>query len=542
MTKGFFWTCSFIALGFSWILYVFAVFICPPQMVYFWLIYNPDDQNVHLMWARQAYEGSFFFRDLYTTDPHPGLFFNLFAYSLGLFSRWTGISLHLSYQLFRTIAALAFLFTLSWFSALFLTSEQSRRTFFALSLFSSGFGWIPIVRDVLTGRQGSFYFTDVSPHLTTPEAFSLLSMTVAPLALIGITLSLGFLGLSFASLSPANPLPFVAGAAACGALLAHLHPYAAPPALLALLLFHLTVTLNSKGRERRNWLFFLLTVAPAVAVLVLQAFIFSQDPAFARKAATETLTPSPLIVAGTFGIPGVIALLSLPTLISSIRAGDLRTAVPFFWAVGILVCIYLPVSFQRKMMEGFQIPLCFLATKGLERWSNRIPSLTRPIGLMLIILLSAPSHLAFLGLNGYWLVHNNLIPERRMMPPYFLHRDQLTLLKRLEQEPDRGAVLCNPMIGNYVPVLTGKPVFVGHWAETLDFVPKLREATRILRGEFPVDEAMAFFRRHHIAFALDTFWERLLCGGPTALERYGEIVFQVGEEKLYRIGSKEPER
>ena len=39
----------------------------PDGFEYFRLLYNPDDQNVHLAWARQAAQGRFFFRDLFTT-------------------------------------------------------------------------------------------------------------------------------------------------------------------------------------------------------------------------------------------------------------------------------------------------------------------------------------------------------------------------------------------------------------------------------------------------------------------------------------------
>ncbi len=542
MDRRFFWSLSVAALAASWAPYLFALLIRPPQMVYFWLIYNPDDQNVHLMWSRQAYEGRFFIQDLYTTEPHPGLFFNLFAFFLGLFCRFSGLSLHFSYQLFRTAAAILFLSALRWFASVMPLSQRDRKLFFFFAVFSSGFGWIPLLRDYLTGISGSLYFTDVSPHLNIPEAFSFPSMTVAPLALLGTTLSLTFIGLFFSALTTdQRTLPLLASSLS-GAALSHLHPYASPPALLCLFLLCLLQTARERRWFDRRWFFLLIASAPALLVLLFQSLVFSKDPAFLQKALTPTLTPPPLILIGSFGTLAVMSLLALPFAPPSLRQRDPVPTLALCWLASLLICIHLPVSFQRKMMEGFQVPVALLATFAVSQLERRFPFLQKPFNRPALVALTLPSSVAFLLLNGYWLISNNLLPERRMMPPYFLHRDQVALLRWLEKQPDVGAILCNPMIGNYVPVLTGKRVFIGHWAETLNFVEKLRQTVPILKGERPLEEVLTFCRRHRIAFALDTFWERLLSGGQTHLHRYGRPVFQVGDEKVYHIGSNRPSR
>ncbi len=178
----------------TWLPYLFGWWLTPPGTNYFWLIYNPDDQNVHLMWARQAMDGKFLFHDLFTTEPHPGLFTNLFSLLLGWFCRLTGISLHFGYQIFRTAIALAFLLTAYWFSGLFLRNENTRLSFLLLLGFSSGFGWLLVLWWWLTGQRPPFFLVDVSPELTMPEANSFLSLTVAPLATLGVTLVMAALG------------------------------------------------------------------------------------------------------------------------------------------------------------------------------------------------------------------------------------------------------------------------------------------------------------------------------------------------------------
>lgn len=41
------------------------------------------------------------------------------------------------------------------------------------------------------------------------------------------------------------------------------------------------------------------------------------------------------------------------------------------WTTAIIVSIYLPVSFQRKMIEGLHVALCFLTALAFEEWANR---------------------------------------------------------------------------------------------------------------------------------------------------------------------------
>jgi len=90
-------------------------------------------------------------------------------------------------------------------------------------------------------------------------------------------------------------------------------------------------------------------------------------------------------------------------------------------------------------------------------------------------------------------------------------------------------------LGNYLPVLTGRKVFVGHWAETLNFVEKLKVATAIWKGLIPVEEAKRLFRQHRIRYALETDFERLAASGSTNLHRYGKVVFQAGKDLIFRL-------
>jgi len=548
---------AFVVLT-TWLPYLFGWWLTPPGTRYFWLIYNPDDQNVHLMWARQAMEGKWLFRDLFTTEPHPGLFTNLFSLLLGWFCRLTGISLHLGYQVFRTAVAFAFLLTAYWFSGFFTRDGRARFSFLLLVSFSSGLGWLPVLWWWLTKQRPPFFFVDVSPELTMPEANSFLSLTVAPLAALGVTLvmaSLGFLltGLQF---QRGKSFRFFTLANLFGILVVNVHTYAAIPMLIAVVLWQCMQTFQSKRFHFRELALTLLFCLSVTLFLLGQAVVFSRDPAFVQKAATPTLTPNPVILIGSYGVVALGALWGLTVALKKWLSGEREWAVLLAWLIAVSVAIYLPVSFQRKMIEGLHVILCLLTVLAIERASaranegvggklaaNQTTARLRSYTLALLIA-SVPSQIAFFALNGYWLIHNNIVYDdrfnppysRMLMPPYYLPERCLQLFRWLEENAQGDeAVLCHPMLGNYLPVLTGRKVFVGHWAETLNFGAKLKLAMAVWRGLVPPNEAREIFRQHKLRYALETDFERSASGGQCQLHLYGEVVFQRGRDRIFKL-------
>lgn len=126
--------------------YLWVLAITPQGFQYSGLLYNPDDQNVHLAWERQAQQGSLTIKDVFTTESLQSadkpIFVNLYTLTVGLVSRVTHIPLIWITHLFRLLfAALAML----WFYDLCRQLTASRRTrYLALifAAFSTGVGWV----------------------------------------------------------------------------------------------------------------------------------------------------------------------------------------------------------------------------------------------------------------------------------------------------------------------------------------------------------------------------------------------------------------
>lgn len=558
------WTIRFtiIFVCLTWIPYLFAFAMTPSGMSYMWLLGNPDDQNVHLMWARQAADGAFMFKDLYTTEEHAGNFFHLPMLLLGLLHFLTGMQLHLLYQVMRTVAVVLLCFSSYWLAKLHFNHVPSRRAFMLFLCFSSGFGWLAwMLRDGF--KLNVPLFMDVSKELIMPEAITFLTALAAPMTALGTALQVSVMAL-LTSYAQCGGWKRILAASFLSLILGNAHSYAAMTMVIAILIW-CPMRLLWEAMQRANKLntscdgskdellksansaspiHFVIAVLVvcvcAVVGMLPQALAFKFDVAFREKALTPTLTPPPLILFGTYGL---LALLSIIGMVLGIYNRWRMLHMPLAWALGTIIAIHLPVSFQRKLIEGFHIPICMLVAYGAieaplkRRWIVS-PNSIHAVAALLTILMF-PSNGAYVGLNIYWLINNNMLAERLLQPPYYLTHNQLRLIKWIrENSSHRDSILCSPMLGNYVPPLSGRAVFIGHWAETLGFVKKLRiimECYRWKGEQSQVAMWMALARKHNVSFVLVTDFERAIGSGKVSLPPFCNLSFRAGNDEVYRI-------
>jgi hypothetical protein len=160
--------------------YLVAGGVTPPGFRYTWLLYNPDEPNVHLQWMREAFDGRFFFADLFTTERAPDQFTNVFLWVLGRKAAWThrlwsGYELIAEYHLARFVAGVLLLVAIYLLAAQLTENVRVRQATFWLCACSSGLGWIDYAWRL------PFEPADVNVGLMMPEAITFLSILLYPL-------------------------------------------------------------------------------------------------------------------------------------------------------------------------------------------------------------------------------------------------------------------------------------------------------------------------------------------------------------------------
>lgn len=519
--------------------YLWALAVTPDGYQYSGLLYNPDDQNVHLAWARQSVEGHLTLRDLFTSESldteNKPLFINLYTCALGFTSRITHLPLIWVSQLFRLLfAALA----LIWFYDLcsqLTNSVCTRYLALLFAAFSSGVGWL------LPLLPGHIFMDrpDLASFPMMPEAYIFTSAFIFGLNIA----SLALMVLVYAQLLRAEERQSWkhAAVAVCAAfLLANIHTYDAIPMLgvLALWLVMRLVQRKSSFKALAVVSVMLGTVLP----VLYQGWVFKNDAQFRLKAVTYTPAPPVTDVALSYGIIFLLAILGAVILWR--RRHEMRRSFLLLGWVGITVAaIYLPrllhhpLSFERKMIEGMHWPLCLLAAIGLGWCLERVK--IQPVRIAItaaVVIISCVSSFQFIG----WCIQNaqdnNRSRANVLMPPLYLSSGDVAAMNYLKDHADsQKSLLCLTFIGNYVPGQTGMVVYLGHWAETINYPDKLSQTVRFFRHEMSPQTARAWLKENHIGYVLQGSYERQIGTSlPLPLKpifsEEGSVVYAVGEE------------
>ena len=498
--------------------YAWAWAITPQGFTWGGLLFSADDQNVHLTWARQARDGAFFMRDLFTTEGLVAgtkpLFVNGLMLVIGWLSRLSGLEVVFWYHIARVAGAawaLWQLHLLSWeVTDGAPERENARLGTLGLAAFTTGAGFLVSIFPI---SRATLIWIDRADNPTwpmMPEAFFYLSALIYPLNII----SLGLLLLVMRHILKGKWWPAALGALA----LSNIHTYDALPLMAIAGLWAVANFKSDRASAGRA----LATVVGAAIPVAYQLFVFANSEEFRVKALSTTvalpvghtlLSYSPLLI---LAIIGWFALKDRPRERGLL---SLWVIVTIFLVQQTLV----PISFGRKMIEGWQLPLLALGGVGLA-------SLKRPLAMMAVVAVLALSPMVTTG----WILDNaatnNAERISKFMPPIYLYNSEIAALKFLENQPQQGAVLCFPFVGAYLPRATGKFTYAGHWAETLHMEKQKLPATQaFFRGQMSVNEAQQLFRDNKIVWVLEGPFERAIGGGSTAQKLGLRPIFSAGE-------------
>ena len=442
-----------------------------------------DDAATYWSWMDQARQGRLAFTDRFTTEAHPRNYVNLLFFTMGSVSRLTGIGVVKVYTVARPVLGVILFFLLYLLAARLYTRPEERFVCFLFLLLSSGWEGIGTLLGPHIGIQHVS-----SAQWWTPELSTFFSLVLFPHFLAGFICMAGSLLLMMAAWSAEQKpkgtrVRLALGAGAVLFVLTFFHPYdvvalvgtiAATPFLFALL---------GQGTLRRDLTLSAVALGVWLPALLYNYWLFTQNPAMrAWDLQNIMITPTPLGLLICLGVGLPLAVLSLLAL----RRMGRPALVLWVWLLVILVCIQLPVRFQRRMIGGVQFPLAGLAAAGLFLvvlpWLLRVfprPQARVPVALALgLLMVPLQVSTPFYVCNAEWQ------RVRRVKYPAWLPAPLRASLRYLAKAPGpETVVLSSYDTGNYVPHYSGKRCVLGHYALTIDADRKKEEIARFFSEE-----------------------------------------------------------
>lgn len=498
--------------------YVFAGLTVPPNKQFMGVMLDAPDHFQYFSWMRELSQAHLAANKL-TPEANPPAFFNLLWWSLGRLGALLNLDYAAVYQVLRVVSAVLYLLAAYLLISWFITDSYKRKVAFLLGALMSGFGWVLVVMKY-TVANGTLPYP-LGVYIAEGNTF--LCMLGYPHFLAAAVYVVVFDLFLRGYLEQRWRYFYIAGFVAL--VLGWQHAY--DLTLVYGILFAFIGLLFVRER-RLPWgaifgtvIIGILSWWPALYSVLLTTFSPTWKEVLAQFKNAGVYTPDllrlPILLGPAFLLAVFVALLDRPWKLRGKSDLDLMLHA-WFWATFLL--IYLPVDYQIHFLNGWQIPIAILATRGLftyvvpwaQRVADRFGRQRKRLAVRTGVVFCA---FALVVPTNVYLFAWRFVELGRYEYPYFLHTDEVSALAWLEANvtPD-DVVLSSLTVGQYVPAMTGAHAFLAHWAQTVDFYTKTELVEQFYSAETPAVRQREILEAYAVDYVILGPAERVLGPGP----------------------------
>jgi len=554
---------SAAALAITCVPYLLGAALSSETRVFGGFVLGVEDGYSYLAKMGEGARGAWLFHIVYTSEPHQSALFFLFHILLGKVAALAAGLGHwpltetmvVVYHAARVLFGGLLLLTVYRFIALFTASRAIRRLAFLIVAFSGGFGWLLL----LLGQPNWLGSSPVD--LLLPEGFTFLVLYGFPHIALGRTLLLAGFILLWNTWPPTPPLPRSqkarawegVGAGLCWLAMGLIVPFyvavawaVAGAAWLAVTLHRRTMwppssSPREQGESQDETLRTAAACLIASPVVIYSLIIFTVNPVMRVWSAQNLiLSPHPLHYVVGYALVGLLAVFGA---VYVLRRRDARsmTLRLVAWAVVVPPLLYLPFNLQRRLIEGWQIPLAILAALGLARfvlpawrrtrlvrWLIRFPRYSvrglRQWAITLILLAMVPTNILLMG--------SGTLAVIARAAPIFRDGGEVKALDWLAARATYDdVVLSSYSAGNYIPARVGTRVYIGLGTETVHVEDKRAAVTQFFAASTSDEWRTQFLRQERITYVFATPEDKFSPGSAHSLLP----IYQAGGYTVYKV-------
>lgn len=501
------------------------------------------DTAQYFAWMRAfAHSDGLLIANPLTPEPNRAAFFNLLWFALGHAMQIFHAQPAVIYQCFRWAAGAGFLAVLWVACGVFCTPGWERRLAWLLGVFGGGFGWVWVILKYVAHHP----VPSLDIYIAEPN--TMLALIGYPHLLFAASLLLGILLLCVRGYERGSWAAY-GGAGILGLLLGVTHAYDLIIVYTALCLFGLAVMVRDRAIPWR----FVGGVAIVGGLSSPPALYFTyltqHDPTWrgvlAQYGNAGIVTPSPLHLVILLGPVFLVALLAvlLPDARRALWRGPTRDLLIAIWFLASFPLVYLPTSYQIKMLNGWQIPAGILAARVVVRsLAPRLRWLATalrgrfahvPVSVLVgvaLLVIAIPTNLYLVAWRGDEL--------HRAAPPYSLTTGDADALRWLgEHTANDDVVLASLTLGQYVAGYSDARPMLAHWAQTLDYYEKERIVSRFFAAATPEAERTDILQEWNVRYVVVTPEERTPEAFDPERSAHYRAVFASGGTTIYRVQS-----
>ncbi|MEA2064869.1 MAG: hypothetical protein U9O66_01050 [Patescibacteria group bacterium] len=517
--------------------YLYGYFNAPPGQQYLAIHLAPSDLFVYESYIAQVKDGNFLLENLFNNGLPIEKNINIFWLVVGLFAKIFNLTPIIVFHLSRIFLIPVCLISLYWLIAYFFQDKIKRKTALIITAFSSGLGAVfSVFLQFFEYYDDNIGYYNWPLDLWSAESHIFLTFYQSP-HFIASFICLILIFLFFLLSIETNKIKFSFLAGVIALFFFNFHPFflitfftVVPVYLLAVL------WQKQKGLFLDGLKHFLIICFISLPSILYHFTKFLFDPIAQQKAEQNLCkTTSLFLTIISYGIPLFLAIYAIYYLIKNKKVNN-RNLFLIVWLAVNFIIIYLPfLKFQRRLVEGMQIPIAFLATVALFIIYNELKEKNKNLfflknKLMIFALVF------IIGSSNIYVIFDNAALIYKQHPIFYIHNENIEAMDWMKKNIDLNkTTISHPMIGNFIPAKTNRNVYCGHWVETVNYQKKRARVVWIFKGNSQDDQKKEFLRNSRIEYIFYSDYEKSLGEFQPSEKDYLEMIYQNEKVEIYKI-------
>ncbi|MSQ28735.1 MAG: hypothetical protein EXR51_11465 [Dehalococcoidia bacterium] len=493
-----------------------AWYLTPAGFVFTGLLMNPLDNAGYLAEMRSSAAGAWLLSVPYIVEPHPRVLIHPQYVLLGKIAGVFGIPLPVVFHGARALFGLLLLLTASSFFAAATPNRLIRRDAFLLLATGGGLSW------------ATSMFGFLGSDATIPESLTFAGMLGNPHFPLATAL---FMAAPLATLRtfPAFSWRQSICASACNIALAAIQPFLLVSQGVIFACWALVMMrLGHSWRQFLRPAIALIFLAPLPVALYLGLQLYGEPVLSQWMAQNASYSPPPWVYLSGYGPPAVLAimgglaLLRAPGQWLTAPGGRFATA----WLVAGAALLYALGPWERRLSEGYHLPIALLAATGLHAFFQ--PRLSQRTFRWTL------GTVAGLGVLGnLWFAAVMVLGALDVKGPHYVTKADALALEWLAGANGDDVVLSSPSLGTLIPVWSDAKPYWGHPVETIDAERKRAEVVAFYGGG--VEERCRLLQRSGATLVYAGPVERNMGGADLGRQPGLSTAYETSEVTIFRV-------
>lgn len=408
---------------------------------------NQGDYFVYLSYIEQG-KNNVFVKNLYDYQAESSPLFSPLWFGVGQVAILVGNIV--SYHIFRIIFTGLFIAVVWWWLKQIFDNYKQRLFTLMMLLFSGGLGIFFL---------SLWPNADISPvDLWVSESNTFLSLNQGPLFSLSQILILSVLGLFIKGYKTKNT-KLIFSSSILNLFLIIIHPYELVIVNILLSLWAIFKYIATKDKIVFKYIgaIYISSILAGLYYLWLL-----QDPSMAKYNANN-IVASRNILEYIFGFGGLLVLSTLGIYYSfknKLLDNDYLKMI-IIWSVAGWIMVYLPLDFNRRLSNGWHMPMTILSSLALFYFYKKIPNLLRYGFIAVLVIILSFDTLYQIALNT-----NDVYSGQNKNSFYINKARKITYEIINKNTTNESIILTRGIDGNWLPAFVSAKVYMGHIAQT----------------------------------------------------------------------------